>query len=213
MNEPYQIRVMTVDDHEILRGGIKFLLLAFDDLILVGEASGGKQAIELCKQVKPDVILMDIMMPGMDGVATTQAIRREFPHAQIIILTSFPEEDLVRRAMQAGAIGYLLKGVPIDELAGAIRSAYAGKPILSAEAAQALIHAANPKSKPGYDLTERQQDVLALIVQGYSNIEIAEKLVLSPSTVRHHVSEILSKLGASNRAEAAVQAVKNGLVK
>lgn len=211
MSETTQIRVMTVDDHEIFRGGIEFMLLAFDDIELIGQAHNGEEALRLCGELNPNVILMDMMMPGMDGIATTQAIKKQYPATQIVVLTSFQEGNLVQRAMQAGAIGYLLKGVSIDELAGAIRAAYAGKPTLGAEATQALIQSTAPPPQLGLDLTRRQKDVLALVVEGLSNVEIAERLILSPSTVRHHVSEILSKLGASNRAEAAVMAVKHSL--
>ena len=213
MSEVDVIRVMTVDDHEIFRGGIEFMLLAFDDIELVGQAHSGEDALHLCGTVQPDVILMDMMMPGMDGVATTQAVKKQYPHVQIVVLTSFQEGNLVQRAMQAGAIGYLLKGVSIDELAAAIRAAYVGKPTLAAEATQALIHSTASPPTPGFDLTRRQKEVLSLIVEGSSNVEIAERLVLSTSTVRHHVSEILSKLDAANRAEAAVLAVKHGLVR
>jgi NarL family two-component system response regulator LiaR len=212
MSETAQIRVMTVDDHEIFRGGIEFMLLAFDDIELIGQAHNGEEALRLCGELSPNVILMDMMMPGMDGIATTQAIKKQYPTTQIIVLTSFQEGNLVQRAMQAGAIGYLLKGVSIDELADAIRAAYAGKPTLAVEATQALIQSTAPPPQLGLDLTRRQKDVLALVVEGLSNVEIAERLVLSTSTVRHHVSEILSKLGAANRAEAAVLAVKHNLV-
>jgi NarL family two-component system response regulator LiaR len=203
---------MTVDDHQILQMGIKFLLLAFDDIELVAEASNGQEALRLCAAGQPDVVLMDIMMPGLDGIATTRALRERYPHIQVVVLTSFQGQELVQRAIEAGAIGYILKGIPIDELAGAIRRAAAGQPTLSPEAAQALIWATHSSPRPGDDLTPRQRDVLALVVEGMSNIEIARKLILSPSTARHHVSEILSKLGAANRAEAAALAVRHQLV-
>ncbi len=208
------IRVMAVDDHQILQMGIKFLLLAFDDIELVAEAYSGEEALRLCGQVQPDVILMDVMMPGMDGIATTRAIRERYPHIQVVVLTSFLGKELVQQATQAGAIGYLLKGTPIDEIAGAIRAAAQGRPALSPEAAQALIQAAKRANGPalGQDLTERQQEVLALVVEGLSNNDIAERLILSPSTIRHHVSEVLSKLHATNRAEAAALAVRHNLV-
>jgi len=211
MNKTEKIKVLSVDDHEIFRGGIEFMLLAFDDIQLVGQAQSGDEALKLCVELAPDVILMDMMMPGMDGAAATRAIRQQYPQIQIIALTSFQEGDLVKRAMQAGAIGYLLKGVSIDELVAAIRSAHAGRPTLAIEATQALIQAAAPPPELDFDLTQRQLDVLEHIVEGRSNIDIAERMVLSPSTVRHHVSEILSKLGASNRAEAAVIAMKHGI--
>jgi two-component system, NarL family, response regulator LiaR len=213
MTTAHPIRVLTVDDHEILRGGITFLLLAFDDIELVGEARSGEEALQLCAQVQPDVVLMDVQMPGMDGVATTRAIKQAFPQVQILILTSFHTPDLVRQAMQAGAIGYLLKATSMGELAGAIHAAAAGRPTLADEATQALIQGAAPAvPAPGHDLTERQLEILRLMVTGLSNNEIAGRLALSPYTVRNHVSEILAKLGAASRAEAAVLALQAGIV-
>ena len=214
MGQLEPIRVMTVDDHAILRGGLKFLLLAFEDIELVGEARSGREAVRLCRQLQPDVVLMDMMMPEMDGVATTQAIKERCPGIQILVLSSFSDPALVQRVIQAGAIGYLLKDVPIDELADGIRAAAAGKTVLAPEAAQALVHVAEPEvPQPGHDLTERQLEILALLVEGLTNNEIAEQLVLSPYTVRNHVSEILSKLGTSTRTEAAALAVRLGLVR
>jgi NarL family two-component system response regulator LiaR len=155
---------------------------------------------------------MDLVMPEMDGAATTRAIKALCPEVQIVALTSFREEDLVQEALQAGAIGYLLKNVSADDLANAIRAAYAGRPTLAPEATQALIHAAARPAKPHYDLTPREQEVLLLVVQGLNNSEIAEKLVVSQSTAKFHVSSILSKLGVSNRAEATALAVRQKLV-
>jgi NarL family two-component system response regulator LiaR len=213
MQNPEPIRVMTVDDHQILRGGLRFLLLAFDDIELVGEARSGGEAIDLCDQLQPDVVLMDMMMPGMDGAATTQAIKGQHPEIQILILSSFSDADWVREAMRAGAVGYLLKDASMDELAEGIRSAHAGKPTLATEAARALLEAGTQAPfEPGSDLTVRQLEILALIVEGLTNNEIAERLYLSPYTVRNHVSEILSKLGTSTRTEAAALAVRLGLV-
>lgn len=206
------IRVMIVDDHAVVRSGLTTFLLAFDDLELAGEARDGEEAVRVCTQTQPDVILMDLVMPGMDGAAATQAVRQCCPHTQVVILTSFNEEGLVQRALQAGAIGYLLKDVEADELAGAIRAAHAGRPTLAPEATQALIHAAGQLPKPGYDLSEREREVLALIVKGLNNIEIAERLIISRSTVKYHVSSILSKLGVANRAEAVALAVQHHLV-
>jgi NarL family two-component system response regulator LiaR len=207
------IRVMTVDDHAILRGGLRFLLLAFEDIELVGEARSGPEALRLCNQLQPDVVLMDMMMPEMDGATATQAIKEQFPDIQVLVLSSFSDHASVRRVIQAGAVGYLLKDVPMDELADGIRAAAAGKTVLAPEAAQALVRAAGPQApQPGYDLTERQREILALMVEGLTNNEMAERLFLSPYTVRNHVSEILSKLGTSTRTEAAALAVRLGLV-
>ena len=207
------IRVMIVDDHGIVRSGLSTFLMTCEDMELVGEAANGEQALKLCSQVEPDVILMDLVMPGMDGAAATRLIRGQFPGIQVIALTSFKEQELVEGALQAGAIGYLLKDVSAEELANAIRAAYAGKPTLAPEAAQALIQAARqPALEVGFDLTEREQEVLALLVQGLSNNDIAERLVVSNSTAKFHVSSILSKLGASSRTEAVVIAMENNLV-
>jgi NarL family two-component system response regulator LiaR len=213
MSESEPIRVLAVDDHAILRGGLKFLLLAFDDIELVGEARSGREAVRLCSQIQPDVVLMDMMMPEMDGIATTRSIKEHCPDIQVLVLSSFSDHASVQQVMQAGAVGYLLKDVPMDELADGIRAAAAGKTVLAPEAAQALVRAAGPQApQPGYDLTERQAEILALMVEGLTNNEIAERLVISPYTVRNHVSEILSKLGTSTRTEAAALAVRLGLV-
>jgi len=212
MSETDPIRVITVDDHEVVRGGIKFTLLTTDDIELVGEAHDGEEALRLCQQVQPDVVLMDLMMPGMDGVATTQAIRERCPEVQILVLTSFHDEDLVPRAMQAGAIGYLLKGVPNQQLVDAIRAAHAGQPTLAKEAIADLVQAAAPSPKLGDDLNKREREVLALLAQGLSNKEIAERLFVSVATVKYHVRVLLSKLGASTRAEAVALAWQHDLI-
>lgn len=205
------IRVITVDDHEILRGGIKFSLLAFDDIDLVGEAHGGEDAVRLCEHEQPDVVLMDLMMPGMDGVATTEAIKKQFPQIQVLILTSFHEHAQVQQALQAGAIGYLLKGVSIDALAEAIRAAHAGRSTLGPEATEALIAQVTQPFQLGKDLTEREREALALMIKGLNNGQIAERLTISRNTVRHHVRNILAKLEAANRTEAVSVAVQLGL--
>ena len=211
-NKP--IRVMLVDDHAVVRSGLSTFLLICDDMELVGEASNGEQAINMCPQSKPDVVLMDLVMPDMDGATATRLIRERCPQIQVIVLTSFKEQELVQGALQAGAIGYLLKDVTVDELANAIRAAYAGKPTLAPEAAQVLIDASRlPAKKIGFDLTEREREVLALMVQGMNNNEIAERLVISRSTAKFHVSSVLSKLNATGRTEAVSIALQNGLVK
>ena len=212
MTDQERIRVMIADDHSVVRSGLRFFLLGFDDMDLVGEAESGEEALQLCAEVQPDVILMDLVMPGMGGAAATKGIRESNPHVQVVALTSFQQEDLVQNALQAGAISYLLKDVSADELAQAIRSAHVGRPTLAPEAAQALLHAASQPQKLGYDLTKRERQVLPLVVEGLNNNEIAERLTISRSTVRFHVSNILSKLDAANRAEAAALAVKYNLL-
>jgi NarL family two-component system response regulator LiaR len=206
------IRVLAVDDHELLRDGIRLSLLKYEDIELVGEARNGEDALHKCGQLEPDVVLMDMQLPRMDGIAATQAIKEDFPEIQILVLTSFVEKDLVQGAVQAGAVGYLTKGASKVEIAEAIRAAYAGQTTLSPEATQALIQATKTLDRVGSDLTKRQREVLKLMVAGMNNNEIGEKLYLSSSTVSYHVSEILSKLGASNRAEAAALAVQYQLV-
>ena len=207
-----RIRIMTVDDHEIFRGGIEFALDAYDDIELVGGAHNGEEALRLCEQLQPDVILMDMRMPGLDGPATTQAIRQQYPRVQILALTSFHDEQLVQRAMAAGAIGYVLKGIPIKELVAAIRAASAGRPTIDEQALQALIQAARSEPRLGDDLTDREREVLALLVEGLSNPEIADRLVISLPTAKAHVRSILAKLRVSSRTEAATVAVKHNLV-
>jgi NarL family two-component system response regulator LiaR len=203
---------MLVDDHAMVRRGLATFLMVFDDLKLVGEAESGETAIQLCAAVSPDVILMDMVMPEMDGATATRAIRKNFPQVQVIALTSFKEGELIKSALEAGAIGYLLKDVSGDQLARAIRAAASGRATLSAEAAQALVETANQPPTPGLDLTEREREVLVLMIEGLNNTQIAGKLTVSPSTIKSHVSSILSKLGVASRTEAVTLALRNRII-
>jgi NarL family two-component system response regulator LiaR len=207
-----RIRVLIVDNHPMVRRGLATFLKVFEDLELAGEAAGGQEAVRLCAQVRPDVVLMDMVMPDMDGATATRIIRKQSESIQVIALTSFKEEILVQSALQAGAIGYLLKDVSADELARAIRAASAGRATLSPDVAEVMVHAAGQPPKPGLDLTERERAVLALMVEGFNNTQIAGKLGVSPSTIKSHVSNILAKLGASSRTEAVTLALRHGLV-
>jgi len=212
MNQPRTIRVLIVDDHEMVRTGLAAFLLVHRDLDNVGEADSGEEAIRLCERACPDVVLMDMVMPNMDGPAAIRAIRRLCPATQIIALTSFKEQELVQEAIRAGALGFLYKNVSSDELARAIRAAAAGQPTMAPEALQALIHTQAGPLRVGHDLTEREREVLALMVRGLNNVEIADRLVVSRSTVKVHVSNILAKLGVSTRTEAVALAVEHKLV-
>jgi NarL family two-component system response regulator LiaR len=214
MSDQNLIRVLVVDDHTVVRQGLIFVLQTFDDIQTVGEAGSIDDALRVCEREQPDVVLMDIKMAGeTDGIIATQKIKARFPHIQVLALSSFHDPEMVKAAVQAGAKGYLLKDVSTDELARAIRLAHAGKLTLAPEAAEALMGAQQAADPIGQDLTDRQLEVLGLLVKGMTNQEIARVLNITSYTARHHVSEILSKLHATNRAEAAAIAVKKGLLK
>lgn len=213
MDRSNTIHVLIVDDHELLRSGIRFALLSFPDIELVGEARNGVEALEICASVQPDVVLMDMLLPGeMDGAATTEAIRTQHPATQVIALSSFVNPDLVQAILQAGAIGYLAKDVSINVMANAIRSAITGIPVLSPDALAALVKTQTPRPVILAELTPREHEVLVLLVEGKSNAQIAKQLVVSIAAVKFHVSSILSKLGAANRTEAAALARDYGIV-
>jgi two-component system, NarL family, response regulator LiaR len=206
------IRIMLVDDHAVVRRGLATFLYAYEDLELVGEANNGQEAILGADHYRPDIILMDLIMPVMDGPTAIAVIRQKHPEIQIIALTSFSEDHLVQAALKAGAISYMLKNVSADELVQAIRAAHSGRSMLAAEAKEALVHAMSHQLAPGNDLTEREREILALMVQGLSNPAIAERLIVSRATVKFHVSNILSKLSVATRTEAVAMAIQNHLV-
>lgn len=206
------IRILLVDDHTVVRSGLSAVLSVQEDFKVAGEAGDGGEAVQLCERLQPDIILMDLLMPKMDGVEATRIIKQRWPQTKVIALTSFKEKEYVEGALKAGACGYLLKNVSADDLVNAVRRAAAGQPSLSPEAAQVLIQAVNEPSQPGYDITDREKEILALMVEGLSNSAIAERLVINQSTVKFHVSNILAKLGASSRTEAVATAIKRRLV-
>jgi NarL family two-component system response regulator LiaR len=206
-----KIRIMLVEDHAVVRSGLKTFLMVNADMELVGEAENGQQAVVRANALKPDIILMDLMMPVMDGIAATQAIKKQNPSIQIIALTSFQEDEMVRKIMKAGAIGYLLKNVSARELAAAIRAAKEGKMTLSPEAVQALVRATQEDSETS-NLTDREREVLKLMVEGLNNAEIAERRMVSVSTVKYHISNILMKLGVDNRVAAVTMAIQKKLI-
>jgi two-component system, NarL family, response regulator LiaR len=207
------IRVIIVDDHTMVRSGLRLFLMAFEDLKMVGEASNGQEAVRLCAQEKPDVALMDLIMPVMDGIHATLEIRSRFPRTQVIGMTSFFEAELIQEMLQAGAISFLMKNISAADLASAIRDAHAGKSTISVEIKDILKAPTQPIThKNKYNISTREKEVLACMVTGMSNAEIANKLVISLSTAKYHVSSILAKLDVSNRAEAVSVALQKGLV-
>lgn len=212
MRDREPIRVMLVDDHMMVRYGLRTFLSLHDDIEIVAEANDGQEAYDLCSQVQPNVILMDILMPGKDGPTATEQIGLDFPDVKVIALTSFVNPDLIQRAIQAGAISYLLKDVRPERLAQAIRDACLGNGMIDAPAAQALVVASMQPPVPAFDLTPREMEILTLMVGGATNKKISERLTISPGTTRFHISNILSKMGVSNRTEAAILALQHDLI-
>jgi DNA-binding NarL/FixJ family response regulator len=201
------IRILVVDDHHVVRQGLVALLRTVPDMNVVGEASDGKQAVEMFRQYRPDVTVMDLRLPVMSGVDAIREIRREFSSARIIVLTTFDGDEDIYRALQAGARGYLLKDMLGDDLTDAIRAVHAGKSRIPAAIAQRLAERVS-----GPDLTPREMDVLKLIVAGKSNKEIGRELFISEATVKTHINSLLSKLGVSDRTQAATTALQRGIV-
>ncbi|MEQ8671647.1 MAG: response regulator transcription factor [Aggregatilineales bacterium] len=212
MSEGYRIRIIIADDHNMVRKGLVVLLEEFDDIEVIGEAGDGEYALDFCKGQCPDVVLMDMIMPRMDGIEATKRIREACPETQVIALTSFSDEKNVEAALKAGAIGYLMKNISGDELATAIRRAAEGQTTLAPEAAQVLIKATTRPPAIGHDLTARELDVLALMIEGLNNREIGERLIISSSTVKNHVSNILSKLDTTSRTQAVALAVEHKII-
>jgi two-component system, NarL family, response regulator LiaR len=212
MTQKNQIRILLVDDHTVVRSGLSAVLAMQDDFRVVGEAGDGGEALRLCANLQPDVVLMDLLMPKMNGVAAILSIKESWPEINIIALTSFKDQEYVEGALKAGASGYLLKNVSADELVNAVRRAVAGQPSLSPEAAQVLIQKVNRPSEIVPELTGREKEILALMVEGISNNRIAERLTINQSTVKFHVSNILSKLDVTSRTEAVALAVRHHLV-
>jgi len=210
MTESQAIRVLIVDDHPMVRSGLQDFILAYDWMEVVGEAKNGVEAVDFCTAHEVDVVLMDMVMPLMDGSEATRRILALGKPIKIVILTSFHEQDQVQQALRAGATSYLLKNVSAGELASAIQAAHGGFSILALEATQALMK--NNRQSLGFDLTEREQEILALLVKGSSNREISAQLSISLATVKFHLTSIFTKLGAKNRVEAAIIAVEHDLV-
>lgn len=213
MPDDAPIRVLLVDDHAVVRTGLRSFFDLLDDIDVVGEAGDGREAIEQARDLQPDVVLMDLLMPNVDGIAATAVIRAELPETEVVALTSFIEEDKVTAALEAGASGYLLKDADAEEVAAAVRAAHAGEvhldPAVARLLAERLRHrATTPEPEP---LTERERDVLRLVGQGMSNKEIAAALVITERTARTYVSNILGKLGLASRTQAALYAVERHL--
>lgn len=207
-----KIQVVIVDDHDMVRRGLSHYIKATSDIELVGEASDGEDTLQVCLDTRPDVVLMDLVMPKVGGIEATRAIRQRCPNVRVIALTSFQERELVQEALHAGAISYLLKNVTGEDLAQAIRAACAGRPTIAPEVAQAFVLISRDP-QPGEDLTSREREVLSLLVEGFNNPEIARRLVISRSTARAHVSNIFLKLGVTNRSEAVALALRKRLIR
>jgi len=211
---PDAIGVLIVDDHAVVREGLRTYLELHDDIEVVGEAADGEEAIRVAEALRPDVVLMDLMMPVLDGVGALRALRERLPRTRAIALTSFTDEDTLLPALQAGAAGYLLKNVQPSELHRAILAAHAGDALLDPTVAARLLEAiAQPAGAPAPErLTPREREVLALLARGYSNKRIARELRVAEKTVKTHVGHVLAKLGVTDRTQAALLAVREGLV-
>lgn len=208
-----KIRVLLVDDHEVVRHGFKYFIDVIDELELVGEARDGQEAVAVVEQVQPDIVLMDMVMPKMNGVEATKAIKAAHPEIKVIALTSFADdENLVHAAFAAGASGYFFKNVTVDELSSAVRRIWDGEMVLPPEATYMLVKASITPHKPEIEFTDRERDIIQLMVEGLNNREIGERLFISRATVKFHVSNVLSKLGVSTRTEAVATIIQQHLL-
>jgi NarL family two-component system response regulator LiaR len=205
------IKVLVVDDHPVVRDGLMLMLSVSPGMACIGQAENGEQAVRQCTELKPDIVLMDLMMPGMDGVTATRIIHQKYPGIQVVALTTFDDKELVQKALRAGAISYLLKNSSMEAITDTINDAFIGKTKISSEAIQSLIELEDG-DRQETQLTNREQEILTLMAQGLKNATIAEKLYISEATARFHVSNILRKLGASNRAQAVRIAIERGLI-
>ena len=206
------IRLLIADDHAVVRQGLRMFLATDPELEIVGEARDGAEALHMALELHPDVVLMDLLMPAMNGIQATAAIRREAPDTEVVALTSVLEDSVVVDAVRAGAIGYLLKDTEAHELRRAIKAAAAGQVELCPEAAARLLREVRTPDRSAEPLTERETDVLRLLARGMSNQEIAQSLIIGEQTVKSHVSHILAKLGVPSRTQAALYAIRVGLV-
>jgi DNA-binding NarL/FixJ family response regulator len=204
--------VLVVDDHAVVREGLRTFLELQDGIAIAGEAADGEEAVDLAELLEPDVVLMDLVMPKMNGVAAMRALRERVPNARVIVLTSFLDDETVLPALRAGAAGYLLKDAPPQELARAVRAAHAGEALLDPAVAARLVSAFAGDAEPLDTLTPRERDVLVLIGRGFPNKQIARELAIAEKTVKTHVGHMLAKLGVADRTQAAVVAVRAGLV-
>lgn len=207
-----QITVVITDDHMVVRKGLKHVIQSFPDIRVAAEAENGEEALFLCKQLQPDVILMDVQMEGMGGVAATRVVRQFYPHIRVIALSTFPDREMATQMLAAKANGYLLKNISAQELENAIRAVHAGETVFSPEIVEVLESVRSSPGQADVRLSKQQKKVLALLSEGLSNVEIADRLNVSQPTARYHVSAILVKLGVANRVEAATFALKQGLL-
>lgn len=206
------IRILLIDDHSNVHFTIAKMLEFSDDMLLIGQGSSGDDAIRLCAEYHPDIVLMDVIMPGLSGIEATAIIKTQYPAIKVIALSGFHDHESIQAMMEAGATGYILKTASMQDIANTIRTAYEGKIVVSAEVMSALLHPTPPSQTGNFGLTGREIEVLSLMVKGFNNSEIADALTVSLSTIKHHVSNILTKMGVTSRVEAVAIAIKYRLV-